>query len=182
MEFRDRIRELRRVPAAELRANPRNWRTHPPAQRAVLRGVLEEIGYAAALVARPTADGGLELIDGHLRADLTPDAPVPVLIVDVNEAEADALLASMDPIGAMAERNETALASLVSDVETSQEAFREFLDELADSNGAGLLDAEPDVEIPETYQIVVECESEDDQRELYERLRQEGRNCRVLTL
>lgn len=40
MQIRDRIRELRRVPARELRANPRNWRTHPQRQREALAGVL----------------------------------------------------------------------------------------------------------------------------------------------
>ena len=29
---RDRITELRRVPARDLIANPKNWRTHPKAQ------------------------------------------------------------------------------------------------------------------------------------------------------
>ena len=47
--FRDRIVELRRVPARELIANPRNWRRHPARQAAALRGVLEEVGYADAL-------------------------------------------------------------------------------------------------------------------------------------
>ena len=41
---------LRRVPARELIANPRNWRRHPARQAAALRGVLEEVGYADALV------------------------------------------------------------------------------------------------------------------------------------
>ncbi len=67
MPIRDRIVELRRVPAAELRANPKNWRRHPETQARALRSVLEQVGYAGALLARETAEG-LELIDGHLRA------------------------------------------------------------------------------------------------------------------
>ena len=49
-DFRDRIKELRRVAASELVPNPRNWRRHPARQAAALRGVLEEVGYADALV------------------------------------------------------------------------------------------------------------------------------------
>ena len=79
--IRDRVRELRRVPARELKPNPRNWRTHPAGQRSALAGLLAEVGYAAALVARELPDGTLELIDGHLRAETTPEAIVPVLIV-----------------------------------------------------------------------------------------------------
>lgn len=86
--FRDRIRELRRVPAGELQADPRNWRRHPENQKRALRGVLAEIGYADALIAREDQEGGLILIDGHLRAETTPDQMVPVLVTDLTEQEA----------------------------------------------------------------------------------------------
>src|SRR4029079_15258456 len=74
MHIRDRIKELRRVRAADLRPNPRNWRVHPPAQQDALRYLLAEVGYADALLARELDDGTLLLIDGHLRAETTPDA------------------------------------------------------------------------------------------------------------
>ena len=66
MQIRDRVKELRRVKAGLLRPNPKNWRTHPQAQQDALRGVLAEIGYAGALLARELPDGTLELLDGHL--------------------------------------------------------------------------------------------------------------------
>jgi hypothetical protein len=44
VEIRDRIRELRRVPAAELRPHPKNWRIHTPMQRKALAAMLEEVG------------------------------------------------------------------------------------------------------------------------------------------
>ena len=50
MAIRDRVRELRRVPACELRSHPLNFRRHPVAQRAALCGVLDEIGFAGALL------------------------------------------------------------------------------------------------------------------------------------
>ena len=40
----------------------------------------------------------------------------------------------------------------------------------------------PSLPIPSLLQIVVECQSEQQQRDLFERLRQEGYPCRVLTL
>jgi hypothetical protein len=128
---RDRIRELRRVKASELRANPRNWRTHPSAQRAALEGVLTEIGYASALLARELPDGSLELVDGHLRAETTPDQEVPVLIVDVNESEANKILATLDPLSALAETHAAKLDSLLTDIETGNEALSGLLSELA---------------------------------------------------
>src|SRR5580692_5069287 len=75
--IRDRIRELRRVPAKDLLVNPKNWRRHPKAQADALRGLLTEIGYADALLARELPDGQLMLIDGHLRKDTTPDVELP---------------------------------------------------------------------------------------------------------
>lgn len=48
MQIRDRIKALRRIPAASLRPNPRNWRTHPRSQQDAIRGILAEIGYAGA--------------------------------------------------------------------------------------------------------------------------------------
>jgi hypothetical protein len=113
MLIRDRIRELRRVPASELLPNPKNWRTHPDAQKNALRGVLSEIGLADACLARELPDGSLMLIDGHLRAETLGDGDVPVLILDVNEAEADKLLATLDPLAAMAGKDAEQLASLL---------------------------------------------------------------------
>src|SRR5688572_5858958 len=122
MHIRDRIKELRRVRAADLRPNPRNWRLHPPAQQDALRGVLAEVGYADALLARELPDGTLMLIDGHLRAETTPDAVVPVLILDVNEAEADKILLTHDPLAAMATASHAHIEKLLANVQTESAA------------------------------------------------------------
>lgn len=133
--IRDRIVELRRVRAAELLPNPRNFRRHPPAQQAALRGLLGEIGYADALLARETPDG-LMLIDGHLRAETTPDADVPVLVLDLDDAEADKLLATLDPLAAMATVDTDALADLLEMVRTDDDAIRDMLTGLAGEGGS----------------------------------------------
>ena len=127
--FRDRIQELRRVRAADLLPHPGNWRTHPKRQREALRGILQEIGYADALLARETPDG-LQLIDGHLRAEVTPDQEVPVLILDVTKEEADKLLASLDPLAAMAGQDDALLRELLDGIDTQSDALRDLWDEL----------------------------------------------------
>ena len=134
MKIRDRIKELRRVPTGELQPNPKNWRTHPAAQQDALRGVLAEIGYADALIARETPEG-LVLIDGHLRAETTPDVEVPVLVLDVTEEEADKLLLTLDPLAALAETDREALKSLLAAVETDSEAVRNLFVRLAEEGG-----------------------------------------------
>lgn len=129
MAIRDRIQELRRVKASDLRRNPKNWRTHPLAQRDALEGVLTQIGYADALIARETPDG-LELIDGHLRAETTPDAEVPVLVLDLTEQEADLMLATLDPMSAMAGRDELLLKELLEGIDSSNAGVADLLSSL----------------------------------------------------
>ena len=99
MNIRDRIKELRRVRAGDLRPHPKNWRTQPEEQQNALRGILAEVGYVDALMVRELPDGSLQIVDGHLRAETTPDSDVPVLIVDLNDAEAEKVLATFDPLG-----------------------------------------------------------------------------------
>jgi DNA modification methylase len=143
---RDRIVELRRVRAGDLRPHPKNWRTHPAAQREALRGILAEIGYADALLARETPEG-LQLIDGHLRAETTPDQEVPVLVLDLTEEEAEKLLASLDPLAAMAGKNDDILHELLAGIDTESDPLRALWEELAPPEPKdGLCD--PD-EIPE---------------------------------
>ena len=130
MLIRDRIKELRRVRASELIPNPKNWRTHPVAQQDALRGVLAEVGYADALIARETPDG-LMLVDGHLRAETTPDSDVPVLVLDIDEAEADLMLATLDPLAAMARADTDALLTLLESIEVENPAITAMLEALA---------------------------------------------------
>jgi len=186
MHIRDRIKEFRRVPARQLRPNPKNWRVHPQSQQDALRGVLAEIGYADALVARELPDGSLELIDGHLRAETTPDQEMPVLVVDVDDQEAAKLLALLDPLAGLAETNQDALAELLAGVETESEAVQKVLDELLVSPDPELEDSSetppPEVSIPEVFQVVVECRDEADQKGVFERLTAEGLKCKLLNL
>ena len=185
MQIRDRIKELRRVRAADLRPNPRNWRLHPPQQQDALRGVLAEVGYADALLARELADGTLMLIDGHLRAETTPDAVVPVLVLDVDEDEADKILLTHDPLAGMATVSQEKLQELLATVQIDNAAMQGLLDSLANEQEIqppAPPGDKPEVSIPESYQVVVECRDEADQETVFNRMRAEGYHCRVLTL
>ncbi len=143
MLIRDRIKELRRVNAAELRPNPRNWRIHPPAQRDALRGLLAEVGFADALLARELSDGSLELVDGHLRAETTPDQEVPVLVLDLTESEAAKVLATLDPLAAMATADVVKLDELLHEIDTTSEALQQMISQLAEDEGIVPPDFEP---------------------------------------
>jgi DNA modification methylase len=129
-----------------LRPNPRNWRTHPEKQLNAIRGVLAEVGFAGAELARELEDGTLELIDGHARAEVAGTAEVPVLVLDVNEAEANKILATFDPIGAMADSDAAKLDAVLRDVETANEDLSQMIADLANEAGLYLDDGTSEIE------------------------------------
>jgi ParB-like chromosome segregation protein Spo0J len=148
VKIRDRIRELRRVPASELRPNPKNWRTHPQAQADALKGVLAEVGIADAVLARELEDGSLMLLDGHLRVETMGDQVLPVLVLDVNEAEGDKVLATLDPLAAMAESDAAKLDAILREVDTGSPELQQMISDLAEE--AGLYKENSDDSAPES--------------------------------
>ena len=158
---RDRVKELRWVKASELIPNPRNWREHPKAQQDALRGVLDEVGIADAVIARETA-AGLELIDGHLRQDILGDAPVPVLVVDVTDEEADKLLVTLDPLVLMANANQDNLLALLESVSFRSQPINAMLEALANGERQPLVNLYDTQTDPLTeWQGMPEFEQED---------------------
>lgn len=135
MKIRDRIKAFKRVKASELIPNPKNWRSHPEAQQNALKGILAEVGIADAVLARETPEG-LMLLDGHLRTETVDgETKLPVLILDVDEAEADKILATLDPLASMAEADATKLDSLLREIDTGSEALQQMLADLAADSG-----------------------------------------------
>jgi len=136
MEIRNRIKTLEYIHTRDLVAHPGNWRDHPKAQADALLGVLKEVGIAGALLAyRSERQGGaLEVIDGHLRKDAAP-TKWPVLVLDVNDEEADYLLATHDPLAAMATADAGALDALLSSVNSGEAAVQAMLADLATHSG-----------------------------------------------
>jgi hypothetical protein len=163
-DYRNRIKALEYVNSADLTAHPGNWREHPAAQAEALKGVLSEVGIAGALLAyRSERQGGaLVVIDGHLRKDAAPQA-WPVLILDVDDAEADYLLAVVDPLAAMAVADAGALDALLSSVQSGEAAVTAMLAREAAKAGLYLTDPaeewqgmpEFDQEGSETYQDII---------------------------
>jgi hypothetical protein len=115
--LRDRVKEFKRVPSAELLDNGSNWRVHPYAQQKAMEELLSNIGIAGALTAYYSKrnDGKLTLIDGHERK-AHHQADWPVLILDVTDEEADKLLLTLDPVRQMAEADPKALTELLARV------------------------------------------------------------------
>jgi hypothetical protein len=187
---RNRIKAHVRVKARDLVPHELNARVHPEVQKQALRALYGEVGFARSLLAYELPDGRLKLIDGHLRRDLDPNMEVDVEVLDVNDAEARALLLSIDPLAQLAEYDRQTLDqlreithtdsdllhNLWQNIQAAGDAVRDALDEAsapAAPTGKGR-------EVPEQYLVLVECESEEQQVELLERFRQEGLSCRAL--
>ena len=148
-KIRDRVVELRRVATSELLDNDKNWRVHPYAQRQVIAESLDRIGISDALIAYHSkrAGGKLTLIDGHARRE-DHAGEWPVLILDVNDEEADELLLTLDPSTAMAEANGEALRTLIEEQGgTGTPALEDLLRELhVQANEALRKAAQDDIE------------------------------------
>ena len=130
MDIKNRVQGLEQKTAEELQDNKGNWRTHPQFQRDALKGVKDEVGIADALKAYYSKRNGgkLTLVDGHLRKGDYPDLEWPVLILDITDEEADILLASFDPIAALAEANHQKRLELTDGLEAKSKELKGFLE------------------------------------------------------
>jgi DNA modification methylase len=135
----------------QLLANPSNWRLHGATQQGALASVLGEVGLVQSVIVNRTTG---HLVDGHLRVELAKAAgqpSVPVVYVELSEDEERVILASLDPITAMADADRARLSELLAGIENPDLA--ELLDAVARANrialdfGSGGL-TDPD-EIPE---------------------------------
>ncbi len=134
-EWRNRIIGEGEQPASQFIANPANWRTHPQAQRDAMRGALNEVGWVQRVVVNARTG---YLVDGHERvwqALQNGDAPVPYVEVDLSEAEEAYVLATLDPIGAMAAADKEQLDALLHEVQSGEAGVQAMLSELAEKAG-----------------------------------------------
>lgn len=175
--------ELRAVD--ELIPYSNNPKEHPDEQVRKIASSIKNYGWDQPIV----VDGGGEIIKGHGRmqaAELLGLDEVPVLVRDdLTDAEAKA---------ARIADNKTAEAPwdddlLTIEIETVVDEFDpdalgfddDELDDLldgGDDTGPGIGDSEP-LGLDEAYEVIIECESEADQEETYQRLTEGGYECRL---
>ncbi len=181
---RNRIQRHVTVRAGDLVPHELNPRTHSAAQRAALEVLYAEVGFARSLLAYELPDGRLKLIDGHLRAEIDPEMPVAVEVLDVNDAEARALLLAIDPLAQLAGYDAAKLADLRAAVEPESDAVRRLWESVAAAGQTtqAALEAlqSPEPELQAKYLILLECEDEEEQAALLARFQTEGLRCKAL--
>lgn len=120
-----------------LLANPGNWRLHPRDQQGALAGVLEQVGIVQSVIVNERTGF---VVDGHLRVMLAMRAHVPLIpicYVDLSAEEEALVLATIDPISAMAKTDQDLLDALLKEVVTQDPGLQELLNDLASHQNEG---------------------------------------------
>ena len=170
------------VPVAELTPNPRNPNKHTGEQIAWIAKLIQHRGWRSPVVVS-TRSGFV--VCGHGRLEAAQSIGLEGVPVDYQDFESEA-----DEWAHMIADNSLAEMSKMDDDELAALALEigdEFSLDLAGLD-LGLLDEKPGEdkltdtkEIPDVFEIVVSCETEEQQQEVYSRLQEEGMTCRVLT-
>jgi DNA modification methylase len=129
--WRNRIVGQGEEDPTQLLAHPLNWRVHTGPQREALRGSLSEVGWVQQVMVNRTTG---HVVDGHARIEeaISAGAPtVPVLYVDLSEDEERLVLATLDPIGAMAQADSNRLDELLTELQAQSPGLQALLDSLA---------------------------------------------------
>lgn len=121
------------VPLDQLLAHPANPKIHPRPQTDALKGILGEVGWLTGLVVN-RATG--YVLDGHDRIKAAMEAgqtTAPVFYVNVPADQEPYVLATFDPVGALAGQDAAILAELLAEVQTGDAAVQALLDSLAET-------------------------------------------------
>jgi len=104
------------VDPKSINKNKHNWRVHPVSQQNGLKNVLNEVGYVQSIIVNKRTGN---LVDGHLRVEMALNEgikKIPVSYIDVSEKEEKLILATIDPLAAMAEFDNAMLKEIVSSI------------------------------------------------------------------
>lgn len=133
--FKNRIIGYGEEPIDQILFNPANWRIHPKSQQDALTGVLEEVGWVQNVIVNKQTG---HLVDGHLRvqlADKAGEKTIPVTYVDLSESEEMTVLATIDPIAAMAATDKDKLDEVLRGIHADDARIQQMIAELAAKEG-----------------------------------------------
>jgi ParB-like chromosome segregation protein Spo0J len=157
----------------QLMANPLNWRKHPAQQVDALEGLLKQVGWVQRVIVNKRTG---HVVDGHARVELAirrNEVSVPVVYVDLSEAEERLVLSALDPIGGLAITDADKLGELLRDVSAEDAGLQALLADLGKTIGIDLDDPhdidEVD-EIKEECTIIIVCENWNQREEAIDRL------------
>jgi DNA modification methylase len=136
--WRNRIAGHADVDPVKLVANPLNWRIHPRNQQMAMAAVLSDVGWVDDVIVNAVSGN---ILDGHLRVALAlsrREPTVPVKYVELDFEEEQAVLATFDPLGAMASADREQLNTLLQALAPSDPALGTLIEDLARENDISL--------------------------------------------
>ena len=181
---RKAARSIVMLPVSEVRPYEKNPRKNAEAVKYV-RASIEKFGFKQPIV----IDSNRVIISGHTRLEAAKSlgmAEVPCIVADdLTEAQAKALRLADNKVAEFSEWKMNLLGeelgelAEISDIDMGDFGFDDNL-EMDDEEENGT--EEKGVNLSETFQIIVECENEIEQQEIFEKLSGEGYKCRLSTL
>lgn len=133
--FKNRIVANGEEDPEALVANPLNWRIHPKHQQEALEAVVEDVGWVSGVIVNRRTGF---VVDGHLRVSMAlrkHEKTIPVQYVDLSEDEEKIVLATLDPIGAMAATDREKMAELLGGLKAEDERVTSLLDDIRKNEG-----------------------------------------------
>ncbi len=144
MEWSSRLIGDDEVDPSTLNPNPLNWRVHPQHQRDTLKSVLGEVGWVQRIIVNQRTGN---VVDGHARVEeaiAEQQSSIPVTYVDLDENEERLILATLDPLSAMAEQDSQTLQAVIDSLETEDDFLAGVLASLRpDDTGVKPVDQPP---------------------------------------
>ena len=178
-------RSIVMLPVSEVRPYEKNPRKNAEAVKYV-KASIEKFGFKQPIV----IDSNRVIICGHTRLEAAKSlgmAEVPCIVADdLTDAQVKALRLADNKVAEFSEWEMNLLGeelgelSEISDIDMGDFGFDDNLDNIGDEEENGT--EEKGVNLSETFQIIVECENEIEQQEIFEKLSGEGYKCRLSTL
>lgn len=170
-------------PIADLRPDPANARRHAESDIAAKAAALRRFGQQKPIIVDPqgviVAGNGI-----FTAAKLEGWTHIAVIVTDLKGPDKTGFAIADNRLGELSTWDDDALPALL-------ESLRAEDVELLSAAGfteedlANLTTPEPPpspAAIPEGFQVVILCRDEDHQRQLFDRFKKEGMECRLLTL
>ena len=172
------------LPIGEIRPYEKNPRKNAKAVKYV-KASIEKFGFKQPII----VDSNRVIIAGHTRLEAAKSlgmAEVPCIVADdLTDAQVKALRLADNKVAEFSEWEMNLLGeelgelAEISDIDMGDFGFDDNL-EMDDEEENGT--EEKGVNLSETFQIIVECENEIEQQEIFEKLSGEGYKCRLSTL
>ena len=176
------------VPIDSIHVDPANVRRHPERNLATIRASLARFGQQKPIVV--DSDGIVRAGNGTLEAARALGwETIAIVRSPLAGSEATAYAIADNRSAELAEWDQAALAEQLQalqseDFDLSAVGFEAAEVEAMLERMAGEIGSTPASldDVPEKYEIIVECKDESHQRFLYDSLKEQGLTCRVLTL